>query len=409
MHQESQQRQHQHQQQQQQQQPQQQTQQQREQQTQQQREQRTPTRQVVAQLVTLGALLLSAALFGAGVAPALAAPQHLARGAHPARLAHSVAAPAPAVLAASIATKVVLPETSIDGPALASIIPTAPNETTQSVLGWTGTDAVHHLNVETSSDGLHFGNKLTLDETSPFRPAVTLLTQSGPFSIAWTGTDANHSLNVEWDVLGNHPTKLTLRQENSFTAPGLLQGESGPNDNLLFLAWTGTDANHSLNILPITISTTTFTFTLGAKHVLSQFSSNAGPQLSPAGFNPQGGTNSIALNWTSRALQPMAAIGNFPDLLFSSIATLPETSAVAPDTAFHVEVQNGPTWISWTGTDAAHHLNLESTTTFPSFPNPKTILGDTAFGGPALALNDGNQLAWTGTDAAHHLNIAKFA
>jgi len=313
-----------------------------------------------------------------------------------------------ALAAASITSKVTLPETSIDGPALASILPAAPTETTKSVLGWTGTDAAHHLNVETSSDGLHFGNKRVLNETSPFHPAVTLLSQTGPVSIAWTGSDANHSLNVEWDVLGNHPTKLTLRDESSLAAPGLLQGESDPAGNVLFLAWTGVDPNHSLNILPITISTTTFQFFLGTKHVLSQFSSNAGPLLSPAGYRLEEGTNSIVLNWTSRALRPMAAIGRFPDLDFT-VAALPEASAFAPDTTIHLEYQNGPIWIGWTGTDPAHHLNLESTTTYPSFPNPKTILSDTAFGGPALAINAGNQIAWTGTDAAHHLNVAKFA
>jgi hypothetical protein len=131
--------------------------------------------------------------------------------------------------------------------------------------------------------------------------------------------------------------------------------------------------------------------------------------LTSSGSSAAGGSNSTGLNWTTRSLRPSVALGVFPDLNFSLVATLPQASAFAPDTAIHVEVQNGPTWISWTGTDAAHHLNLQSTTTFPSFPNPKTILGDTAFGGPALAINNGNQLAWTGTDAAHHLNIAKFA
>lgn len=318
---------------------------------------------------------------------------------------HTVLAPA----AARITAKITLSDTSIDGPALASIVPTAPNQTTMSILGWTGTDAAHRLNVATSSDGLHFGQKRTLHESSPFRPAVTLLTQTGPFSIAWTGSDAHQALNVEWDILGNHPSKLTLWHESSLTAPALLQGENGPNSNLLFLAWTGADAHHALNILPITINTTTFRFTVGAKQVLAQFSSNAAPQLSPAGFTPEGGTNAIALNWTSRTLYPMAAIGGYPELDFGSVATLPEASAAAPETLFHVEVQNGPTWIGWTGTDAAHHLNLRSTTTYPRFPTATTILRDTAFGGPALAQNDGNQLAWTGTDAAHHLNIAKFA
>jgi len=68
-------------------------------------------------------------------------------------------------------------------------------------------------------------------------------------------------------------------------------------------------------------------------------------------------------------------------------------------------------WIGWTGTDPAHHLNLQSTTTFPTFTDPagtKTVLDDTALGGHAVAFNVDGQIAWTGTDSAHHLNIATF-
>jgi hypothetical protein len=94
---------------------------------------------------------------------------------------------------------------------------------------------------------------------------------------------------------------------------------------------------------------------------------------------------------------------------------LPETSQFAPQTVnitFFPAAPGPADWIGWTGTDAAHHLNLQSTTSFPTFTNPastKTILGDTAFGGPSLAFNFDGQITWTGTDAAHHLNIATFS
>ena len=165
--------------------------------------------------------------------------------------------------ATTLTNKTTLPETSIDGPALASI-------GNESVLAWTGTDAAHHLNVETSTDGLHYGNKLVLSQTSPFRPDVALATQGGAVAVAWTGTDANHSLNVLFDVYSSSPKKLTLRNETSFTAPALLIGPG------FFLAWTGTDANHSLNILQL--SETSSGVVPGTKTVLSD-SSDAGPHM----------------------------------------------------------------------------------------------------------------------------------
>jgi len=63
------------------------------------------------------------------------------------------------------------------------------------VLAWTGTDSAHHLNVETSSVGLHFGHKVTLPENSPYRPDVALAQVGGPVVIAWTGTESAHHLN----------------------------------------------------------------------------------------------------------------------------------------------------------------------------------------------------------------------
>src|SRR5262249_18604504 len=109
------------------------------------------------------ALLMAAVLLVLGwVPPVGATPQQ------PARPALRSALPA-----ASVATKLVLPETSIDGPALSSVVGSFEGRPfNKSAIAWTGSDAAHHLNVETSADGLHFANKRTPGETSPFRPDV---------------------------------------------------------------------------------------------------------------------------------------------------------------------------------------------------------------------------------------------
>lgn len=313
----------------------------------------------------------------------------------------------PARAATFIATKVILPETSIDGPALSSVTGTFEGQSSnESAIAWTGTDPAHHLNVETSKDGLHFSNKLILRETSPFRPDVTLIGAPAGLGVtmAWTGSDVNHSLNLLVDVYrtsGVNLQKLTLFNENSFTAPAVLL-VTGQGRITFFLAWTGTNANHSLNILPVVFTGTSLV--VGRKTVLSAFSSNAGPHLAKRGSD-------IVLNWTSRTGHLMVATSS-DGVHFPTVFTSVQASAFAPSTV-SFSLQGGPgagDWMGWTGADTSHHLNLQFTSSFPSFPlaATKTVLSDTALGGPVLAFIGFPQIAWTGTDSAHHLNIARF-
>ena len=109
---------------------------------------------------------------------------------------------------AFLTKKVILSDRSIDGPGFFST--TTPdfegNLSAQTVLAWTGTDALHRLNVMTSHTQspaiLVFEDKLTLAETSFARPAViqTPIQEGGIVGLAWTGTDAHHSLNILWNV-----------------------------------------------------------------------------------------------------------------------------------------------------------------------------------------------------------------
>jgi hypothetical protein len=292
--------------------------------------------------------------------------------------------------------KVTLAETSIAGPGFDG-----------PVIAWTGTDAAHHVNFRTGSGNLSFPNKTTLPETSPFGPAISMLPTPGGtppnFALAWTGTDANHSLNVESFPGG---IKLTLH-ETSIATPALAFGNLNGTARLL-LAWTGTDANHSLNVLPLTPAGSG-SFAVGTKTVLSQFSSNAGPSLS-VNHIAADLTTTFVLGWSARASRQLNFAETTDAVKFTSplSSPLPQTSANAPQ--FEASSASD-VCVSWTGTDATHHLNVQCTTSFPQFPAPaatKTVLPETALGAPGLAFtsNTTANIAWTGTDAAHHLNVA---
>jgi hypothetical protein len=290
--------------------------------------------------------------------------------------------------------KVTLRDTSIAGPGFSAGVDIA----------WTGTDDDHHLNLRRGTDGLHFPSKFIFPETSPVGPSVL----EGPIpgaadhtsSLAWTGTDADHHVNVEFG--SPFGTKLTLH-ETSFAAPAISFGTS---THEWLVAWTGTDANHSLNVLSIT-SSSAGTPVVGRKTVLTQFSSDAGPSL-------VGGATSVVLGWSVRGTQRLNLAESTDGVHFTSAlgSGLPQTSAEAPQ---FLQTGSSSGCIAWTGTDSTNHLNVQCTTQLPQFPNPaqtKTVLPETALGAPGIFAASVNvpgippfEIAWTGTDAAHHLNV----
>jgi hypothetical protein len=318
--------------------------------------------------------------------------------------------------AVSLTNKVILDDTSIAGPAFNTETDTFEGvTTTRNLIAWTGTDGAHHLNIMSSTQRFpkpqQFGNKITLHETSPYRPAVTQLGTGGGgavgyVAIAWTGSDPAHTLNVLWNaygISGGPPQKkLTLWGETSISGPALVL----LNGNKLLLAWTGTDANHSLNVLPLSVPT----LTPGTKTVLPQFSGLAGPNLTPV--TGVSGTT-LVMSWTTPTLHLNLASSSdgvqFTNAL--GAAGLVQLSATAPDFVF-APSEGGPDyWLAWTGTDPMHFLNIQWTSHYPQWPDPattKTVLSDRALGGPQIAFNAGYDIAWTGTDSAHHLNIAYF-
>lgn len=299
-----------------------------------------------------------------------------------------------------------LGESSIDGPAFASITDSFEGVRFTTTLGWTGTDPQHHLNLLQSTDDpatgvTHFGHKLTLGETSFARPALVQFGSGiGGTAVAWAGTDAAHTLNVMRGAYGAQKT-LTLWGETTNGAPALAFFNNG-----LVLAWTGTDANHSLNVLPLALGD----LQPGTKTVLAQFSSSAGPNLS---VFSNASTMELVLHWTTPTRHPNQAYSTDGVQCTSGLGAggTPQLSASAPSSFYHQSEGAPAYWLAWTGTDPAHLLNLQWTAHFPQWPDPastKTVLADAALGGPQIVFNSGFLLAWTGTDPGHSLNVAAF-
>ena len=324
--------------------------------------------------------------------------------------------------------KVTLADTSIDGPALWSGPRGVPPYGTWAVLAWTGTDPAHHLNVMTSTDGIHYGNKRVLNETSFARPAVTVT--DGRMVVAWTGTDAHHSLNILYDVYGARPKKLTLWDENSFAAPAIQPA------GYLVLAWAGTDANHTLNTLRID---TAAGLKRDVKLTLpALYNSKVGPGLGSDHTGVQF-TEELApllLTWAYRTpVNRMDALVSFYGVKWY---TVPEMFAVAfpnqqqahppqprewsdatPSIQAFVSASPGgrPTPLTvwaWRGIDPAHSVNVQIDTLSLNGSPQKVTLAETALGGPAVGEKPSSSatpgeflVAWTGTDPAHHLNIAR--
>lgn len=310
-------------------------------------------------------------------------------------------------IATSELSKVTLGDTTIDGPALWTSNASTPNLSLASVLAWTGTDPNHSLNVMQSSDGVHYGGKVTFNESSASRPAIAVEGPPTTIVLAWTGIDPNHSLNLlcqgaACGTRGSSYKKVTF-SDNSFTSPTLARSGSH-----FYLGWAGTDANHSLNVWPFSLTTSGSGFVMGAKTVLPHFSSVSQPNLS---VNPQ--TNVLLLTWDAAAPASYLAFATSTNGTTWTGYGLGEASAAGPNALAVASSGMPPYWMTWTGATAARSVYVRFSQSFPTWPNSNiTMLGEAATGGPALGyvgIVGEVLLAWTGIDAAQHLNIATLA
>lgn len=309
-----------------------------------------------------------------------------------------------------IPNKFTLNDESIDAPALwseAAYQPTARTYTPVTAMAWTGTDGAHHLNVSLSADGIHYDHKITLGETSYIRPAITVIPTStaNVVVIGWRGTDQR--LNVLYDVYGalGTPRKATFNETSGY-APALTYFAGQ-----IWLAWTGTNAGHSLNVLALGPQGVTRSTTV----TLWQDSSVAAPS-----FAADVRDNLLLLSWchtTSGGTCGQLDMVQSPDgLKWTETLSTPsaQTSGMTPPVLALTSPSGGmvPYYWAWIGTDRSHSLNLMNTSTLNTWQSPVVTFSDTSISSPALGYAGQSRqilLAWTGTDGAHHLNIAILA
>jgi hypothetical protein len=290
--------------------------------------------------------------------------------------------------------KVILGETALGGPAMIN------RNDHDFVLGWSGTDDPSHLNVIISGDGINWGNKVTIpNETTPNALALAFdggAPPNGRTFIAWTGTDGAHSLNVmstEDATLHNWSNKHTLNeQSNSGPALQMFNGR-------LFFAWTGTDSR--LNVMS--------SADLGAswqnKRTLNETSPTE-PALCI--FN---GKLILMWNGTDSANRLNFIESNDGGLTWGNKITLGDTSGHHP--AMAVGVDHVP-YFCWAGSgnNLLNVLHSETGTTngFLVTPNYKRTFRDSAINGPCMCEFQGKMfIGWTGTDSDHHVNVAQLS
>jgi hypothetical protein len=236
-------------------------------------------------------------------------------------------------VATGLEVKTTLPETSIDGPSLCTF-------KDMLYIGWTGTSSEHSVNLRTSIDGVTFGPRNKLDEESIARPALCVFKPKASFDeylfLAWTGTSSEHSLNLRASIDGATFGVRNKLDEESSAGPALCVF-----NNRLYIAWRGT-SEHRINIM-----------------------------------SSEDGVN------------------------FNQKVTLNETCTGSPALA----VFGGKLYVAWTGTSSTQSLDLCSSSDGLTF-GARVKLDDESIAGPSLlATDDLLYIAWTGTDSRHSLNV----
>jgi hypothetical protein len=264
------------------------------------------------------------------------------------------------------------------------------------VLAWIGTDRSHHLNMETSPDGINFQNKIVLNESSITRPSVLVVPSPNGNAavIAWTGTDRSHHLNVIYDVYGS-PHKIVLPETSPF-APSLAYF-----NEQIWISWSGTNGSRTLNVLGLGPQG----LTPGTKTTLWSYGSVAAPDLFTDSIDsthsqlglawPMQSTYDVDIlqssdgaNWAAQSA-PLAPLSPFSP----SVMAISQLPANSPDYFL--------CWADWNDI-----VQLAPSNTPPGFNLPGIPVLQSTIGSPALGYNRQNGqifVAWT--DTSHHMNV----
>jgi hypothetical protein len=236
-------------------------------------------------------------------------------------------------------------ETSMDAPAFASTMDG------EIFMSWLGQDG--RINVSSTRDGGNNWFKKTLDERCVGAPALAYGLREKLLYLAFTENNVKQNISLMFSPDGaNFGAKLTIDEMTSYVAPALVW-----MDGALFLAFTGMD--NRLNAaqfgfrgnpkLPLDAASLQIT------HTILEESSDSQPSLAAFDFD-----DSLFLAWTGRdydhhlnlcnARAPQSAV----PLAFGPKRTFTDEGFGGPAT---VAVRD-MLFIAWTGRDDFHTVNL---------------------------------------------------
>lgn len=270
----------------------------------------------------------------------------------------------------------------------------APNGSApHAAVAWVGVNSGHSLNVMTSTDGLNYGSKITLSQSSNISPAVLVTWVNGKavVTIAWVGTNSGHWLYVLYDVYGalGSPQELTLSTLSSNDAPSLAEFAGQ-----IWLAWTAPDANHTLHVMSLGANGQT----PGADTALTGVpGSNAGPTLIPDKQD-----NDLWLTFQQRTTRTVDIVTSTDGVNWQSALGMPIVWTTGDSPSGVVipspPIGESPYYIAWANPTTNTVDLMGSTTTTHWGPLPTTLAANGANSVQLGSVGVPYQLvaAWTG-------------
>lgn len=213
-----------------------------------------------------------------------------------------------------------------------------------------------------TTDGIHWGNKVTLGDSSPNAPALTV--NQGSLYVAWTGTNAAHNINLMSSADGRNWGGKRVPGDTSIDTPTLTTFQQR-----VYVAWTGTNAAHNITVM----STTNGGASWQDRRTRAE-TSVAGPALGSDAAH-------VYLSWAgtdaAHHINLMSADGGTN---FNRRVVLAETTTHAPAMATH-DATHGDVMLVWTGTNAQHNvgaahalLNPEPLSNYRDFIHPGQVV-----------------------------------
>jgi len=274
------------------------------------------------------------------------------------------------------------------------------------------------VQIETEpSDSWSFPRLLVLEEeTTMEQPALASF--NGRLWLAWTGTDPAHRLNLLPLAIGSD-YQLTYEKKDKIVFNWTASG--GPSllvfEGNLYLAFSGGGGlgaaapNGALNVAS---SVDGLNWPQKQLTVYQQFHSLLSPSLAEFPIPYQGKLTSrlfISFTGQDHFIYLVAADGRAPNVPLKNVEDNdPETSDYAPSLLAYSNSEGWELLCVWTGSGNNRHLYNMGGLGYNNEPGHHEAFSDTsAFAPASVVAAQQIYIAWAGTDAAHRLNIGNYA